>query len=51
MQSGGKNVIKTQKTKPRYFENDENQIKEKKKQKKKDKSVYRLQKQENDYVV
>jgi hypothetical protein len=50
MQAGGKKVLKPEKTK--FRQDDEyNFVNLKKKTKKKDKSVYRLLRQEKDYVV
>jgi len=50
MQAGGKKVLKPQKTKFRQ-DDDYNLVNLKNKPKKKDKSVYRLMRQEKDYVV
>ena len=50
MQAGGKKVLKPEKTK--FRQDDEyNFVNLKKKPKKKDKSVYRLLRQEKDYVI
>lgn len=51
MHTGGKNVIKTHKTKFKQSDREHDFIKEVKKQKKRDKLLFKLQRQEKDYVV
>jgi hypothetical protein len=51
MQTGGKNVIKPQKTKFKHGDKDFEVIVKNKKQKKRDKVMYKLQREEKEYVV
>lgn len=51
MYTGGKNVIKPQRTKFKHTDREAEVIKAIKKQKKRDKTLYKLQREEKEYVV